>query len=285
MVPPTSSGLFFWSWKEILQSCRRPATYLPFLAYFAVQLLILGGLFWFVYSPFSYIFLPLLRTLYGEHTVHYPNNLIVMPQIFETVNMALSGLFGVWVVGRATTIFFNSEENKAKRKPTAAVRKHYFHLLGAWLGETALAMLLIWALAGLSEKFPAGAAYLAALRMFGVIGVGALCAFRTALIVIEGMPFWTALAQSAKLFTSYGAVTYCLLAFPTLILLPLQYLLSYSAKIAFKLNPEVIAWIVAAGMIVAIVSNYFIVSGVTHLYRGISHETKAPAAPRPAKVS
>lgn len=280
MLPPSKIGIFFWTWKQAIQSCRKPATLLPFAGYAAVQLLVLASLFFFIYPPFSFIFMPLQRALYGEITLHYPNNYIVMPQMFEILNIALSGVLGIWVIGRATVLFFNSDEAKKGKLLVKPVGRRYFHLLGAWFGETILALLVIGGFMWLSGKMPSASIYLNTIRVFGVVGVSAIFAFTTALILIEEKPFWVALPQSAKMFASYALVTFFLVGLPTIVQLPIQFLLSNSAKIVRKLNPEVITLVIATGVFLAMLSNYFIVGTVTHLYRGICREAKAALSPR-----
>jgi hypothetical protein len=280
MLPPSKIGIFFWTWKQAIQSCRRPATLLPFAGYAAVQLFVLASLVFFIYPPFSAIFMPLQRALYGEITLHYPNNYIVMPQMFETLNIVLSGVLGIWVIGRATVLFFSSNEAQRGKSVVKPIGRRYFHLLGAWFGETLLALLVIGGFMWLSGKMPSASIYLNTIRVFGVVGVSAIFAFSNALILIEEKPFWVALPQSAKMFASYALVTFFLVGLPTIMQLPIQFLLSNSAQIVRRLNPEMITVVIATGVFLAMLSNYFIVGTVTHLYRGISRDAKVVLSPR-----
>ncbi len=279
MLPLSQTGVFFWSWKQALQSCRKPVTFLPFAGYAMVQLLVLAGLFLFIHPPFSLIFLPLQRALFGEEALHYPNNFIFMPQMFEILNVALSAVLGILVVGWATVLFFRNSDAQPSKRDTVSVRKRYFHLLGAWASETGLMFVIIFGFVWLAKKVPDVATYLTAARAFGVILISAIFAFATALILLENKPFWSALTQSVKMFAGYALVTLFLVGLPTILQLPVQFLLSNSAKIIRRLNPEVITFVIAGGVFAATLSNYFIIGTVTHLYRGISREARA-AAPR-----
>jgi hypothetical protein len=273
MLPPSKIGIFFWTWKQTFQSLRKPTTLLPFAGYAAVQLLLLAGLFFFTYPPFSLTFLPLQKALYGEVALHYPNNFIVMPQMFEILNLILAGVLGTLAIGRATVLFFNSGDIKPTRRVTVSASKYYLHLLGAWFVETAVMLLVMFGFYSLSQRMPDMGAYITTFRVLTIIGVSALFAFPAALILIDEKPFWTALPQSIKLSAGYALITFLLIGLPTLLQLPVDFLVSNSAKIARKLNPEIITGILAIGVFVAMVSNYFIVGTVTHLYRGIKHDT------------
>jgi hypothetical protein len=272
MLPPTRTGLFFWSWKQTVQSCRKPATLLPFAGYAAVQLFILASLFFFTYPPFSFIFMPLQGELYGEITLHYPNNFIVMPKMFQVLNIILSGIIGSLAIGYATVLFFNLGNTQAPKLDTGLVGKRYFHLIAAWLGQTALVLSVIWGFAWLAAKMPAAATYFSVLRVVAAIFVSAIFTFTTALILIDQKPFWRALAQSAKIFAGYVFVTFLLVGIPSVLQFPTQILLANSVNIVRRLNPETIALVIAAGVFSSMVSNYFIIGTVTHLYRGISRD-------------
>jgi hypothetical protein len=278
MLPPTKTGIFFWTWKQTFQSLRKPATLLPFAGYATMQLLLLAGLFFFTYPPFSLTFLPLQKALYGEVALHYPNNFIVMPQMFEILNLVLAGVLGTLAIGRATVLFFNSGDTKSTRQVTTSASKHYIHLLGAWIVETALVLVVMSGFYSLSQRMPGMGIYITMFRVLMVIGVSALFAFPAALILIDKKPFWAALPQSVKLSGSYALITFLLIGLPTLLQLPVDFLVSNSARIARKLNPEVIAGILAIGIFVAMVSNYFIVGTVTHLYRAIKYDTEVAGA-------
>jgi hypothetical protein len=274
MLPPSQIGIFFWTWRQTFQSLRKPATLLPFAGYAAAQLLLLAGLFFFIYPPFSFTFLPLQKALYGEAALHYPNNFIVMPQMFEILNLVLAGVLGTLAIGHATVLFFNSGEAKPTRRMAISVSKCYFHLLGAWFVETALVLLVMFGFDSLFKRMPDMEAYITTFRVLTVIGVSTLFAFPAALILIDEKPFWTALPQSIKLAASYAVITFLLIGLPTLLQLPVDFLLSNSAKLARKLNPEIITGVIAIGVFVAMASNYFIVGTVTHLYRGIKRDTE-----------
>jgi hypothetical protein len=272
MLPQSKFGLFFWTWKQTAQSWRRPITLLPFTIYAVFQLLLLAGLVFFIYPPFSFIFLPLHRALYGEAALHYPNNFIVLPQLFDTLNIVLSGIMGILVIGVATLLFYASSNRQALKLNVTPVGKRYFHLFAAWLGETGLILLLIFGSVWLGAQYPSVGTYITAFRVGGVVFISAVFAFTTALILIDQQPFWAALAKSAKIFASYAILTFFLVGLPTLVQLPIHFVLSNAATIVRKLNPEIIAFAIGAGVVSSMLSNYFIVGTITHLYRAVAHE-------------
>lgn len=270
MMPQTKAGLFFWAWKQALLSARRPIIFLPLLVYAVLQLLLLAGLAFSMYPPFSFIFVPLQRALYGETALHYPNHFLVLPQLFDNLNIILSGVFGILVIGVTTMLFFSGSSQPSLPTSLRPVWQRYFHLIAAWFGETALILLVIVGFSWGASKTPAAGSYMGILRVIGVVGVSAIFAFTTVLILIERKPFWTALPQSVKMFARYALVTLLLVALPVVLQLPVQFILANATVVIRKLNPEVIIWVIATGVLISALSNYFVIGTVTHLYRAIT---------------
>jgi hypothetical protein len=215
--------------------------------------------------------------MYGEAILHYPNHFIVLPQLFDNLNIILSGVVGILVIGSATLLFFASGNRQPLKMSLNPVWKRYFHLIVAWLGETALILLVVLGFGWWASKAPSTGTYMTVFRVIGVVSVSAIFAFTTALILIERKPFWTALPQSVKIFTRYALLTLLLVGFPVLLQLPVQFILVNTATIVRKVNPEIIAFVIAAGVFVSIFSNYFVVGTITHLYRAITTRHSAVA--------
>ncbi|MGH7495682.1 MAG: hypothetical protein ACREOO_25275 [bacterium] len=235
------------------------------------------ALVFYMYPPFSLVFLPLHRMLFGETALHYPNNFIVLPNLFDLLNIALSGIIGIIVIGYSTLLFFTGGDRHAVKESGGSISRRYVHLLAAWAVETGLMLFIIFASARLAVMYPSIKLYLVAFRVLLAMCISAAFAFATALILIEKKPFWQALLQSARMFGSYALVLVLLVGIPALIHLPLQFILSNSAMIVRKLNPEVIAFLVGAGVVASMVSNYFTIGTVTHLYRAIGdHDDALP---------
>jgi hypothetical protein len=274
MSPDSKIGLLLWSWKETLVAARKPVVLLPFFVYALVQAFIVAGLVFFMYPPFSFLFIPLLRTLGGETALHYPNYFLGLPQAFDLLNLILSGILGVGVIGLAILLFAANRRPANLRARVKLVRGRYGHLLGAWFVETALSLAVIYGCAAWAADAPELGPYLAAARVLGVIFVSALFAFTGVLIVLERQSFPSAIANSLRLFGRYGLPAFVMIGLPALLQLPVQYLLSKSAIIVQKLNPEIIAGVVCAGILAGMISNYLVIGAITNLYRIAAFETE-----------
>ncbi len=282
MSPDSKIALLFWSWKETFMALRRPLVLVPFIVYALVQLFLVAGLVFFMYPPFSFLFLPLLRWLGGEAALHYPNYFLGLPQAFDLLNLGLSGILGIGVVGAATLLFAANDRKATWGSRMQNVRARYGHLFGAWLVETALSLAVIYGCAAWAASNPALGKYLGVVRVLGVIFVGALLGFTSALIMLERQPFPSAIVMSMRSFARYGIFAFIFVGVPSLLQFPIQFLLSKSAVIVQKLNPEIIAGIVGASIVAGMISNFLIIGALTNLYRIAAFETKDPSNPKNA---
>src|SRR3990167_8068562 len=64
-----------------------PVILIPFLTLAFIQLLILEILFFFPRYPLSVFFNPIVRTLWGEGFVHFPNNYLILPKLFQNAQV------------------------------------------------------------------------------------------------------------------------------------------------------------------------------------------------------
>lgn len=282
MAPDSKVGLLFWSWKETFAALRRPVVLLPFLIYAAVQLFLVAGLVFFMYPPFSFVFLPLLHWLGGEAALHYPNYFLGLPQAFDLLNLGLSGVLGIGVVGLATLLFTANERKTTLGMRIKSVRARYVHLFGAWLVETALSLVVIYGCAAWAAGSPDLAKYLSVARVLGVILVSALLGFTSVLIMLERQSFATAIVTSLRHCARYGVLAFVVVGLPSLLQLPIQFLLSKSAVIVQKLNPEIIVAVVSGGIFAGMISNFLIIGALTNLYRIIAFENENIPQPKKA---
>lgn len=271
MYALAKSRIFWNVWQETLKSLDRPSLLLPFLIYATLQFFILIGLVYFVYPPFSHLFLPLQQWLFGETALHYPNNFVVLPNAFDLLNFALNGVVGVLVIAISTLMFYQLGDAKAPRLQVGRAGRRYLHLFFVWIIEAGLAYGILMLFANVSARLAGLATLLHIARYVAVITVSSLFVYTTILIVIENRPAWLALAGSIKYFKRYTFVTLLFVGLPSLWQVPIQYLNGHTAAIIRRLNPEIIAVIIGGGIIFSLAASYLIVGSVTLFYRHIRH--------------
>ena len=182
-------NLFFWAWAQSAKSAKSLKLLSPFLLYGVLQGGILAMLIYFAYPPFSAILVPLLRQFFGPLALHYPQSMIILPEVFHRADLILSGIIGVGTIGVATQLFatrFNGEKPRL-REGIRRVLPLYGILLLLWIVETGLVLGLVVELPRLlAGTTPIGGRSLRLLSIICGIIVGAAFAYTSVLVVWEG---------------------------------------------------------------------------------------------------
>lgn len=76
-----------------------PRVFIPFLVMGLIQIVILLLVFLSPQTPMSVFIGPPIRTFFGEAYLHYPNDLILLPKIFQNLQIPLDMLLGPLIAG------------------------------------------------------------------------------------------------------------------------------------------------------------------------------------------
>ncbi len=255
------------AWAETMSCLKRPRALGPFVAYAILQFLMLIGFTNLHDFPFSRIFLPLQVKLFGERAVHYPNNLVVLPNAMDIVNLALSGLVGIVVLGVATRIFYSFMGGKEASGDIRPVLSRYGHLFAVWLIEMAIILGILYGAAKIQPLYPNFGHLLTTLRIAAVLLIMSVFAYTVAVIVLEQASFLNAIAASIRIFAHWWGLTLLIITIPTLARLPLDLFLNDSAKIVENMTPEIIPVLVGSEIVVSLFVNFIIIGTITYVYR------------------
>lgn len=274
MAKSPQKGLLLGAWKSSFEAMKSLSTFVPFLIYAGFQGLLLVSLVYFVYPPFSAIWVPLTRALFGDRALHYPNNYIVLAPLFDWSNVVLSGLVGALVVGVATYLF-GMRYNAGKPDVRVGIRRtihKYFMLFGVWAVETALILIaVVVAPLAIGKMFNLGYTQGRMVEYAGLVlavGVGALFAYTTALIVLSGKGLFTSIKESVSLFARNPLATLLLVAVPTAVRFPFEYLSGKAPVLISRFSPEIMIAVLSAGIFVSFFANYVLVGSVTFYFLG-----------------
>ncbi len=258
--------------KHCIKTMRNLKVFYPFFVYALFQLLIVMSIAYFAYPPFSSFLVPLFKKYLGEQVLHYPNNFVILNTLFEWINIILSGLLGILVIGSGTVIFFSHYQNKplSFKKSLRLIGSKYFQLFIVWLIET---LLLLGVLSGLPILLSSFEQQNQAVMKIAnwlipilAILVGAMFAYTTAVIVIDKRGIFSAIKSSFIIFFGHPFISYALIGIPALLLLPLELLKSKSTLLVTKFFPEVVLALVVIGIFMSVLTNCWMVGVVTKFY-------------------
>src|SRR6185369_1442642 len=90
-----------YAFRQILQV----PLWVPWLALGALQLAVIGGLWWFAHPTISWLLAPAVRAMAGEDALHYPNLFRWLPELYGRFDLVVGALAGAVVTGQSTALF------------------------------------------------------------------------------------------------------------------------------------------------------------------------------------
>jgi len=261
-----------WLWMQCFKSMRNVQTFVPFLLYAIIQTLLLFSLLNFSKSPFSGLFVPLIRSLFGEPALHYPNFFIVLSPLYSQFNIVLSGLIGIVIIGMATYIFagtFNGDRNGLGQSFKITLPK-YGILFIIWIIETAFTLLMIIGVPQILNSLLQPSYRLS--RIFELVGlllaivVASIFAYTTVLIILDKQKLFQSIAKTFLIFKKNAVTSFFLVALPTLLYFPINYLTRKAPMLVTKFSPEIIVILLGTGILISFFSSYFMIGSITRFY-------------------
>ena len=261
-----------WLWIQCIKSMKNLTTLVPFLVYAIIQAFILYSLVNFVHSPFANILIPLIRKLFGELALHYPTFFHILTPLYSQINTVLSGVLGIIVVGMATHLFalnFRNRNTNIGQAFKITIPK-YGSLFIVWIIESILTLIMIIGFPQLINILFQPGYYFS--RIIGFAGlflgitVTSIFAYTTVLIVLAQKKLFESISLTYLIFRKNMSTSLLLVAVPTLLYFPINYLSGKSVILITKFSPEIMATILGIGILISSFSSYFQIGTITRFY-------------------
>ncbi|MFH0764070.1 MAG: hypothetical protein V1927_03625 [Candidatus Omnitrophota bacterium] len=252
---------------------KHPVVLTPFIVISFLECLILEAAYFCTRNPLLIILRPIVRKFFGEQFLHYPENLVLMPRLFNFGQLALYILVNVFITGMAIQIFLNIKNStpvifKAIVRATA---KKYMALFLYGLIYV-IAILILQKVEGFVFLNTIG---FISRHLFKVpvklvmIGSSLLFFFTSTVlnvflilvipvIVIEKKQFIGAILRSMALGAGNFIKLFCLLLLPLIFYLPILMMKAFLVAIMNKTFPEVSLYVMLLGIVIAVFIDCFI---------------------------
>ena len=261
-----------WLWAQCFKSMRNVSTFVPFLLYGLVQVILLYSLINFNQSPFSSYLIPIIRKFFGEAALHYPNFFYILAPFYSQVNLILSGLIGVIIIGMGTHLFavtFNGSKSTLGQAIKSTMPR-YGLLFIVWILESALTIAMIigvpWILNKLLQPEYRISRFIELGGLLLGIAMASIFAYTTALIVLDKQKLLRTLSQTFSIFKKNSITTFLLIAIPTFLYFPINFLTRKSVVLITKFSPEIIVLLLSTGVFISFISSYFQIGTITRFY-------------------
>lgn len=115
MAGTTNLTLYLRGWRDGASLLRRPIVVAPFLLLAFIRLLPLLCVSYFSHPLVSGFSVPVVRSLFGEAALHYPQHIQMLSGMYRSIDIALLSLVGVPVIAWAVFMMADLLERKTIR--------------------------------------------------------------------------------------------------------------------------------------------------------------------------
>lgn len=252
---------------------RSPSVAAPFLVLAALQFLVLVALSLFSVSPLSFVMVPIVERLGGEHALHYPMHLVLLPRVYHTLYLPLTAVVGFSLFGWAVTLIVGQYERRGveiadrRRRSTAS--------LVPSMVVTGLIFVSVITAVQLATSYLSGTVEnVWARRLLALVGPAALILVQVLLIysvyflVTRTSNPFQAVVKSVRFGLQRFVLTAMLVVTVLLVHLPVDFLLQRADKVVLKFDPGIVVVLLMAGIVVEILTNYFLFASTTSVAVG-----------------
>lgn len=243
---------------------RIPSALFPFVVVGALEAVVLFALVWFTVPPFSNLMVPVVEFIGGEEALHYPMHFILLPGIYGAVFLPMVALVGFALYGRAVFTMGDALHRGSDRRRPFARHIPTFIIVG--VVYVAVAAAVPAAVAWLGDI--AGRTFAGPLEMAGL--VAGACA--QALLVYAPVCVWRdgagpvgALRAGVREGITRFYPTVLLVLTVTLAHRPIEYMLSQPRNVVLKFQPELVFYLLAAGIILEVLTSFLLFASTTGL--------------------
>jgi len=262
----------FWIWLQALKTFRKPALVLPFIGYGLLEIVLVLGLSSFYASPLDRFLPALLQRFFGDRVLHYPDIYVYLPQIFARSSIVLGVVVGPILLGAATKLFadhFVSAKFSLAEAMRLSFRKYPSLLVvsivttAAVLGASELGRIVASDFVG---RVVPNWRLVAMVRFAISIAAEVIFVFAVAFIVLKNEGLLKGMLLSIRKSVRSPIAAFLLVAVPVLLYYPVRMASSRSGMLVRRFNPEIVAAILIAGVVLTIFTNYVLVGGVTRYF-------------------
>jgi hypothetical protein len=259
---------YLWSLREARRMLKAPNTLLPFVVFVAVLAVWLISCTFFTIPPISTVMVPVIEKLSGDRALHYPMHFILLPRTYNLFYLPFVILAGFVLFGRAVFAmadYYGRTGRAVEARPPFA--------------RAVPAMIVV----GLVYVILAGAPNLAATWLAArmdnawavrLLGFSGLLAGLTAQVLLvysllairrEGCGPLRAIRRSVSVGLSRFLPTLFVVFSIYLVHRPIDALLQYPDKVVLKFRPELVFFLLLAGIILELVTSFVLFATTTAL--------------------
>jgi len=262
-------------WEESLAMLRSPSVPAPFVVFAALELLVLMSLTFFFVPPISTVMVPVTAAVGGEKALHFPMHFILLPHTYHLLYLPLVVIVGFCLFGWAVSMMLDYYEHIGVAVPDGGRRRS--PAFRSMLSLVVVGVVYVTVISVLQLLFGAIASKIGniwASRLASLVGVAAIVCAQALLVyapfhvVAHAENAVAAIVHSIRSGRRRFGVTVLILATVVIIHWPIDALLRHPDKVVLKFRPELVFFLLAAGIVVEMFTSYFLFASTTSLATG-----------------
>ncbi len=250
--------------QTLIALAQNPTIFLLFILIAFFDFVALFSLFLAHSAPFSLVLAPIIRTFWDDRYLHYPENFLLLPRIFNHAHVLISASFGVLVSGIVVKKLEAWNEGRKVSTLAAAspVLKRFLPLVIVW---GAAYFIFTFSVKGVLHLAPKTVLPQFLTGYASALIVQCLVMYIFPAVLLEEKGFFKNFASGVVFGFKKVLSTGILIALPVLVLVVYSFLKSVT-PIFVQSFPEGVLWILGGGIFVSMIVDLIMTSTTTLFY-------------------
>ncbi|MBM3254110.1 MAG: hypothetical protein FJZ16_07650 [Candidatus Omnitrophica bacterium] len=255
---------------------KYPCLLLPFLITAVFEGFALTILFYYPRPPLSLIFAPPVKAFFGGHFLHYPDNFLLLPQLFYYAQVLVTMTVGVVMFGMAMGMTYQANTMGEKIKILGNLNRslrRYITLAGVWLITFILLLVILRGPRFLIVKFLASRNFnIIVFNIILYIGIAlvflieALFIYSYPAIIIERRGFLDSIKRSFNISRNLFLTTIVLIIVPRILDVIVILIKQNLVRLMNLTLPEITLAVLAVGIAVTFITDSLVFLATANLF-------------------
>ena len=272
---------FLGLYLDVFRAIAKPLTWFPFLVYALLQFLMLLLLENYVH-PYIYPVLHPLIALLGEGRAdffgHYPELYLMLPTVYQWGKLIIGVVLEGLLIGITSVYFLRAFRNGEKGVSVATAFTRWPILLIIWAVVTGILLIINLYLPDLFGdmlfKSPRRMMVFEIFLRLLTVAVYSVFIYAIPAVIVYRNGLLGAFKTTFRLFARNPFFSFFLALIPFLFSIPISYATDNVTTIVDKFTPELVFYILVAGIFVDFLINYFITGTVVKFLAEESEESR-----------
>lgn len=222
-------------------------------------------------EPFSTVLAPIIRTFWDDRFLHYPDNFLLLPKLYNHAHFVILTVIGVAISGMVIQKIEAHDQDKhlSTLSAAASVFKKYLSILTIWL---LFYITFLFTLKNVFLILPSHTGIQLAAGFLMGLALQSFFAFLLPSILLSDKGFFRDVSSGFMLGCQHFFLTSLVLAPPIAMMVALSFFKALS-PLLISIKPELVLVLLSIGIIISLIADLWITACSTVLYLKVRNES------------